>query len=87
MTRMGDYYALRSCATLNFIHKSENATMALYPVCASFFDGTNPNQEAIVHANMKGLPSEIGAALGMPFGMSLWLALAIHAIGVEIYVS
>ena len=34
-----------------------------------------------------GVPSEIGAALGVSFGMALWMALIIHAAGVEIYVS
>lgn len=28
-----------------------------------------------------------GATLNLNFGMALWLALSLHAIGVEIYVS
>ena len=36
-------------------------------------------------ANFNGTVPEIGAALDINFGMALWLALAMHTIGVEIY--
>lgn len=66
-----------------------NRTLALYPDCASYFSGENPGQQTVVHADLPGATSaaEAGAATGMVFGMAVWLALAIHAIGIEIYVS
>jgi hypothetical protein len=83
-----NYYTSRPCAVLSYIHKSEAETLEYYPVCASFFNGTNSGQETIVHATMSnGVASEIGAALGVSFGMALWMALVIHAVGIEIYVS
>lgn len=68
--------------------RSEQATLARYPECASYLNGTNPGQQAAVHANFgSGEPVEIGAAMNMCFGMALWVALSLHAIGVEVYVS
>lgn len=66
-----------------------NRTLELYPACAAYFSGENPGQQTIVHANIVSPTSaaEAGAAAGMPFGMALWLALVLHAIGIEIYVS
>ena len=60
----------------------------MYPACASYLNGTDVGQEAVVHADFGGdVSTELGAALNMSFGMALWLALALHAVGVEIYVS
>lgn len=60
----------------------------MYPECASYLDGSDPQQQAIVHANFSnGRSTEIGAALDLGFGMALWVATAMHAIGIEIYVS
>lgn len=41
----------------------------------------------IVKANTGGNIAEKAAAAGILFGASGWLALAIHAIGIEVYVS
>ena len=59
-----------------------------YPVCESFASGSNPDQVAPVLASFAGNSSGgVGAALNLSFGMALWLALNIHAIGIEVYVS
>lgn len=79
----GDYYTVRPCVQLAYI--SEGLAKS-YPECTAYFDGSNPGQVAIVHADLNGRPPEIGAALGISFGMVIWLSLAIHAIGVEVYV-
>ncbi|ORY16407.1 hypothetical protein BCR34DRAFT_637899 [Clohesyomyces aquaticus] len=82
----GAYYTARPCDQLLFIHKTQNETLTYYPTCESYFNGSNSNHEAIVRATMNSTKaSEITAALGVSFGMALWLALAIHAVGVEIY--
>lgn len=62
--------------------------LSSYPACASYVDGSNLDQVAAVHANMNGeSAANAGAALDLNFGMALWIAFAIHAIGIEIYVS
>jgi hypothetical protein len=79
----GDYYTVRPCPQLAYISKGLAES---YPECAAYFDGSKPGQVAIVHADLNGRPAEIGAALGISFGMAIWLSLAIHAIGIEVYV-
>jgi hypothetical protein len=88
ISSINSYYTSWPCAKIAFVMKSDARTLAAYPGCASYLDGTNPWQEAVVHADFKGEhATEIGAALNMNFGMALWVALIIHAVGVEIYVS
>jgi hypothetical protein len=83
----GDYYAAWPCDKLDWTLSSRNKTLTRYPVCEKYYDGTWPSQAAPVLANFVGdHVEEIGAALDLAFGMSAWVALALHAIGVEIYV-
>lgn len=84
ITSIGDYYTSRPCAQLQFATKGDVG--AIWPECVAFVNGTNPSQMAVVHADFNGRSAEIGAALGMSFGMALWLSIAIHAIGIEFYV-
>ncbi|KAF2649820.1 hypothetical protein K491DRAFT_610042 [Lophiostoma macrostomum CBS 122681] len=87
VSSLGTYYTSRPCAQLAYIYSnSSTPTTDFYPICEAYFDGSNPTQEAVVKANMDGEdPNQIGVALGMSFGMACWVALAIHAIGVEVY--
>ncbi|TDZ62089.1 hypothetical protein CTRI78_v003845 [Colletotrichum trifolii] len=87
ITSMGTYYAARPCDQIDFMIEDVNRTLELYPACAAFFSGENPAQQALVHADFANPTSvaEVSVAIGMPFGMAFWLALAIHAIGVETY--
>lgn len=62
-------------------------TVDRYPVCESYFNGTNPQQRAIVRAvflNYTGF-EEPAASLDMNFGMSMFMGWIINGIGVEIY--
>jgi hypothetical protein len=84
----GGYYTTRPCAEILFIYAgSREMTSQLYPTCESYFNGSNPEQVAIVHADFNGPPEQVAGAMGETFGMAFWLALAIHAFGVELYVS
>ncbi|KAK1624253.1 hypothetical protein BDP81DRAFT_330556 [Colletotrichum phormii] len=87
ISSIGTYYAARPCDQVAFMVGNMNRTLQLYPACASYFSGENPGQQTIVHADILNPTSaaEAGVAAGMPFGMALWLALALHAIGIEIY--
>lgn len=84
MSSMGSWYTVRPCVQIAFVSEADAIS---YSNCASYLDGTNPDALAIVHVDFSGTTTEIGASLGVPFGMAVWLALAIHAIAVEVYVS
>ena len=62
--------------------------VAAYPACMPYADGSNLDQVSAVLADMGGASAvNAGAALNVNFGMALWLAFALHAVGVEVYVS
>jgi hypothetical protein len=88
--QLGGYYVARSCEMVAFMVNNDKRTLKLYPDCATYFNGENQNQMTVVAAKWDhGVTSgaEVHAALGLPFGMAAWLSLALHALGVEIYVS
>ena len=90
ISSINSYYVSWPCAKIGYVlrAKPEAEILGAYPGCAAFFDGTNPQQEAVVHASFNGeYATEIGAALNMSFGMALWVATVLHVVGVEIYVS
>lgn len=61
-----------------------NPTPYLYPACTA----PNSSELVIVKANVDGIgPEAATASFHNTFGMALWLCLAIHAIGVEIYLN
>ncbi|KAK0702786.1 hypothetical protein B0H67DRAFT_614098 [Lasiosphaeris hirsuta] len=55
--------------------------------CEPYFLGQNLDQYAVVNADLTHPSSaaEAAVALEISFEMALWIALAIHAVGVEIY--
>lgn len=65
----------------------EDGTLALYPGCSTYYDGSDLDQRVVVSPDFESEnPLEIAAALGISFGTAGWLALWIHAIIVEVYV-
>ena len=82
------YYMVWSCAKIAST-LSGNTTLLLedFPSCEAYADGSNLDEVSVVPADFNGKAANIGAALDMSFGTGLWLAFAIHALGVEIYVS
>lgn len=88
VTKSGNYYMAQPCAKIAYIYANNaSKTLQLYPECESYFEGSNHNQNVVVNLNFNGRSEQITASLGSGFGMALWLALGIHAIGVEVYVS
>lgn len=66
----------------------EKITLAVYPECTAYYDGTNLEQRVVVTPDMdSGSPFEIAAALGVSFGTAGRLALWFHVLMVEFYVS
>ncbi|KAF2102535.1 hypothetical protein NA57DRAFT_63447 [Rhizodiscina lignyota] len=86
ISSVGDYYTARACAQITYIyHGNQEKVTRLYPDCAAFFNGSSLSQNVVVNENMNCQREQVGAALGEGFGAAVWLAFALHAIGVEIY--
>ena len=82
----GSYFLAQPCDKLDYILGKET-TLARYPDCANFYNGTRLDQNVAVQANGFDEPDSVAVAMNTTFGMSFWVALFIHFIGVEIYVS
>jgi hypothetical protein len=83
-----DYNVVWPCAKIESTLPNRSLLLSSYPDCAAYVDGTNRDKVAVVKANIGGAgAANAGAALNTAFGMALWLAVVIHAIGVEVYVS
>lgn len=80
------YYLAQPCDKMDYMLGKEE-TLARYPDCANFYNATRIDQNVVVQADFNGEVDEIGTAMNMNFGMALWVALFLHAFGVEIYVS
>ena len=83
---MDNYYDVAPCQiifneySVVGIPNSQNPAFQLHPNCPSGdLDGY-----VVAHAN-PAAPEGAAAATDLTFGMSLWIALVIHAIGVEVY--
>lgn len=85
-----NYYTARSCGELAYWYNPNTDLtnlspffLSMYPDCAN----ATLTTYVAVNANMNGGPENIGAALGVSFGMGLWLSIILHALGVEIYLA
>ena len=87
-TLMGSYFVLYTCDELRFIHRNNSTYMQVaYPACGPS-GSTDSSGQAVVHVDFAaGIAENIGASLRVGFGMAIWLALVIHLVGVEIYLS
>lgn len=87
ITGRDGYHTAMPCSRLEFFMGGANMTLQLYPDCAAYFSGEDPSREVAVAAMLTGHGGNAMSAVSVTFGASFWLALALHAIGVEIYVS
>ncbi|OAL05101.1 hypothetical protein IQ06DRAFT_268839 [Phaeosphaeriaceae sp. SRC1lsM3a] len=84
----GEYYQVWSCAKIESALPSPTLLSEMYPACEAYINGSNPGAMDKVLANLDGETSaNAGAALDLSFGMALWMAFSLHAIGVEIYLN
>ncbi|KAK5702555.1 hypothetical protein LTR97_003500 [Elasticomyces elasticus] len=77
------YYTVMRCSKIVYTAGMEVAST--YPACAA-----NPDTGlAVVRANLSGATNilEAAAALEVAFSSAAWLALVIHAVGIEIYLN
>lgn len=80
------YTALRPCAQINSDGILPQSVIEhAWPECAAYFTGANPDQQVLVRANYYGFPIEINVALSIASGASAFVALFLHAMGVEVY--
>ncbi|KAL9618942.1 MAG: hypothetical protein Q9160_006406 [Pyrenula sp. 1 TL-2023] len=95
ITRTGPYYTTRTCAEISFMHRDDSSSSsssstapnltALYPQCTSPNTTSSETHIPIPASFPSPNVEEIGASLGLSFGMAMWLATLIHLIGVEVY--
>lgn len=90
ISAQGNYFQARPCAQIAYIYRAspnpQRVVLAKYPGCAPWANGTNPEQQVLVNANFGANPEQLTTALAVPFGAAGWLAWAIHALGVELYI-
>jgi hypothetical protein len=80
------YYIVWPCAKIAATVSDDIDFAVSYPSCAAYINGTDPDAVSAVAATLgAGDVANTGAALNLAFGMALWVALALHAAGVEIY--
>ncbi len=80
---IGSYDVLMACGELGSM-KGRHELVTNYPECIS---GSIIAAEKImvVHASFSGSKENVGASLRLNFGMAMWLAIFLHAVGIEIY--
>lgn len=83
------WYQVMPCAELLYIANSTQTALetaySTYPVCSPSNSNMTVDSQVIVKANFNGEPEQIGAALAIGFPMAIWLALVMHAVGIEFY--
>lgn len=82
------YAAMRPCAQIDSDGVLPQSVIErAWPECTAYFTGAHPDQQALVRADYYGLPIEINVAISIVSGASAFVALLLHAMGVEVYVS
>lgn len=83
---MRHFAIVRPCAQINSV-LGRGATSALYPSCKAFFQG-DTGAQAIVQPDFNSDdPMEITVSMSVGFGAAGFIALWLHVIAVELYVS
>lgn len=82
ISSLGGYYRAMPCSEIAFLQDSREMLEANFPQCLAA-NGTTDGWIA-VKANFDG-KAQVATALGLNFGAAGWLALTLHAVGVEIY--
>jgi hypothetical protein len=85
ITKAKDYYQIQTCGEVasNYGSIPPPRVPAMYHHCLNATADTN----VITNANFHGQPEQVGASLGLGFGMAMWVGLLLHLVGVEIYLN
>lgn len=84
-SQISNYNTTITCGELLSILDTNESVNAAYTSCGQ--PGSTIDTLAIVPAKFGDMPEQIGSALRLGFGMALWMALFLHATGVEIYLN
>lgn len=83
-----EYTATRPCAQIDSDGVLPRSMIEqFWPDCVAYFTSEHLDQQVLVRADYWGLPIEINVAISVASGASAFIALFLHAIGVEVYVS
>ncbi|ORY62061.1 uncharacterized protein BCR38DRAFT_486337 [Pseudomassariella vexata] len=87
----GTYYVAQPCDKIQWTFNqgglSNDQMLLSYPACAAFLSGEVMDQHATAKVDFSGAQDaiQVSAAFDFIFGTALWLAFALHVIGVELY--
>ncbi|KAJ4038311.1 hypothetical protein NW756_008555 [Fusarium oxysporum] len=80
MSKTPSFRLPMQCAKVASFYDDTESLIAKYPTCQDL------NAWVAIQGDMSGESTEnIASALSLGFSMGIWLALAIHAIGIEVY--
>jgi len=82
----GDFWSVQNCAKLLDVIGDAQQLVDQYPSCASLIDANNFQAVTAIKADFSGSAEQLMSAMNITFGMAGWLALGLHAMGVEVYV-
>ncbi len=78
-------YDVMDCAELAFIYHNSTALYAQFPACQPSNRVFAPDGQVVVKAHLAGAAGPNNAALEVSFATAGFLALILHAVGVELY--
>lgn len=82
------YVATRPCAQVIWDGVVPLSVIeSIWPACAPYISGVNLDQSVVVRADYNGLPAEVNVALSIVSGFCALIALGLHTLAVEVYVS
>ena len=86
ISKEGQYYQIQTCDQVASIF---GASIPPPVIAIKYLQCLNATVDLPipVNANLYGSQEEIGASLGLGFGMALWMSILLHLVGVEIYLN
>lgn len=82
------FYSVYTCRHLDTMYTSYNsstdALLEKYPACGMI---ENEKLMVIVPAQFSERREEVGSVLGITFGVAVWIAIVLHVLGTELYLS
>ncbi|KAI8626197.1 hypothetical protein F5Y19DRAFT_447538 [Xylariaceae sp. FL1651] len=85
ISRAGGFFFSLPCDKIAWLLEGQGPTLAAYPDCMAYFDGTDVHKNVGVLGSLYGDLAQKAAALDITFGMAHWIGILIHVIGAEIY--
>ncbi|KAI1196709.1 hypothetical protein F5X97DRAFT_334493 [Nemania serpens] len=87
VSALGDYHAAQPCDKIDFVLGGDmGRVLGRYPGCAAFYSGRDRGRHVAARADIASAdPVEVLTAFNVTYGMSSWVALMIHVVGVELY--